>query len=535
MRMKTWGQAIPAAVLAASSICTQTPGLRIFSPTGANQTQLVDTQGTIVHSWPGTAATTVHMLDDGSLIRGMQTGTFTIGGATGRLQQIGYDGTVSWDVLIDGPNHYMHHDVEPMPNGNILVIAWDAMSVADAIAAGRDPTLSSGSGWFPDAILEVEKTGPASANIVWEWHIMDHVIQDYDPSQSNHGVIAAHPELLDINYPPVPLANGDWNHGNGLDYDPINDWIIFSSRSQAEIYLIDHSTTSQEAAGHTGGQRGKGGDILFRWGNPHAYGAGSSADQQLFGQHDPRFIPPSHPGAGHITLFNNNYQPTQSAVFELALPLDATGNIVLDPVTGQYGPTAPAWIYTAPNFHSQFVSSAQRLANGNTLICSGVSKRLFEVTSTGQVSWNYNYTGSGFLFQTHLIDRTLWTSVNELPQSGGQIDFYHQVDSLIAGHNFHLLGSLSGTNLGTPLPGGATLPLNFDFLTSAMLSQPNTGVFINTAGQLGGLGEATSSLLIPNGLLTGLAGLQLNFAHMTYDPALLLVRASNAVQLTITQ
>ena len=118
-----------------------------------------------------------------------------------------------------------------------------------------------------------------------------YAIRSYYASKPNYGVVASHPELLDLNYPPVVLGDGDWNHVNGIDYDPVHDWIVLSARSQDEIYVIDHSTTTAEAAGHTGGARGKGGDILYRWGNPEAYQAGTAANQQLFGQHDPRFVP----------------------------------------------------------------------------------------------------------------------------------------------------------------------------------------------------------------------------------------------------
>jgi hypothetical protein len=531
------GLMLPTAIalVAIEALCGQSPGLRIFSPSGANQTQMVDGQGAIVHTWPGTAVTTMHMLDDGSLIRGMRTGTLSIGGSTGRLQQIAFDGTVLWDVLIDGPTHYMHHDIEPMPNGNVLVFAWDAMTVVDAFAAGRNPILSPGPSWFPDSILEIQKSGPTSANVVWEWHIMDHVIQDFDPSRANFGVVANHPELININYPPVVVANGDWNHSNGLDYDANNDWIIFSSRSQNEIYLIDHSTTVAEAAGHTGGQRGKGGDILYRWGNPLAYRAGTPANQQLFGQHDPRFVRDGYPGSGNLTIFNNNHLQGQSAVVEIALPVDSSGNIVLDPVTGRYGPAGPLWIYTDPSFHSGFVSSAQRLLNGNTLVCSGSQKWLFEVTSSGQVVWSHTYVGNGALFQSHHIDRTLWANAEQLSAGGGQVDFEHLVDSAHAGHAYLLLGSLSGTAIGTALPGGATLPLNFDFLTSTMLTQFNSGIFINTLGTLDAQGGAASTLLVPPGLLSGLSGLHLDFAHMTFDPSVSIVRASNAVPVTVIQ
>ena len=410
---------LASLLLAGSPAVAQSTGLTLFSPNGPNQTQLVDAQGRIVHAWPSNGPT-VHILDDGSLLRGAVAAT-GIPGTTGRLERLSFDGTMQWDLIVNDAIRSMHHDIEPMPNGNVLVIAWDRMTVADAIAAGRDPALITGTDWLPDSLLEIEPTGPTTGDIVWEWHLMDHIIQDFDSTKPNFGVVGDHPELLDINFPAVVLSNGDWNHANGIDYDPINDWIIFSSRDQGELYLIDHSTTTAEAAGHTGGLRGKGGDILYRWGNPQAYDAGSFLNQQLNGQHDPRFVPPGYPGEGNITVFNNIYFPGRSAVLEIELPLDMSGNIVLDPVSGVYGPATPTWVFTEPGFFSQFVSGAQRLANGNTLICSGMQQRLFEVTPTGDTVWSHRHLGNGIIFQAHRTDRSLWAASDTVSINGGQL------------------------------------------------------------------------------------------------------------------
>jgi hypothetical protein len=530
-------RSLATLALASLSLCVpsvaQQQGLRIFQPIGAHQTQMVDEQGTIVHTWPGMNNVTSHIGPDGSLWRGATTGTIPAGGATGRLQRLAFDGTLLWDHLVDGPVEFAHHDIQPLPNGNVLVIAWDRQTAADAIAAGRDPATLNVE-WWPDAVLELQQTGPTTAAVVWEWHLADHLIQDFDPTKSNLGVVADHPELLDINFPPVTLVDGDWNHANGIDYDPINDWIILSARAQSEIYLIDHSTTTAEAAGHTGGRRGKGGDILYRWGNPQAYRAGTSLDRQLFFQHDPRFIPAGYPGAGHITLFNNDYiAGTQSAVFELDLPLDVNGDVVLAP-SGVYGPTSPFWVFTTSVLYSPFISSAQRLPNGNTLICSGGQGTLFEVTPTGQVVWFYQHPGPVALFQASLVERSLWADTDVLSSGGGQVNLDHLVGSGHAGEYYLLLGSISGTSPGTTLPGGVLLPLNFDYLTYTMSSYFNTGMFVDSIGTLDALGGGSSTILVPSGTIpAALIGTQVSFAHVIFNSSLQILRASNPTNVII--
>ncbi|MFT4513506.1 MAG: hypothetical protein ACI89X_003605 [Planctomycetota bacterium] len=522
------------ALLLGSPLVAQSPGLRLISPTGLNQTELVDGQGAIVHTWPGTASTSITLLDDGTLLRAIVVGSLSIPGETGQLQQMDLAGTVLWDFVVASPTRAMHHDIEPLPNGNVLVIVWDIQVPADAIAAGRDPALISGTRWLPDSILEIQRTGPATGSVVWEWHVIDHVIQDFDVTKPNYGVVANHPELLDINYPPVVLTDGDWNHANGLDYEAANDWIVLSSRSQDEIYLIDHSTTTAEAAGHVGGQRGMGGDLLYRWGNPAAYDSGTLLDKRLNGQHDPRFIRPGLVGAGNLTVFNNVWTLNQSSVYEIVLPLDPAGNPELDPVTGIYGPFAPLWTFSEAGFYSQFVSGAERLANGNTLICSGMQKRVFEVTPAGQTVWSYTHPGTGILFQAHSVDRSQWSG-EELSVSGGQVDFDYLVDSSLAGHTYLLLGSFSGGSPGSLLPGGVTLPLNTDFLTIGMLQQPNVGVFVDTLGTIGTLGEGSSSIILPAGLVpAALVGVNMDFAHVIFDPLGFVMQASNRTTVTFT-
>ena len=513
------------------------PGMRLYGELSSTEAHLVDVTGAIAHTWqtgfaPGLG---IYLLDDGSLLRTIRVNSpINIAGRGGGVQRLAFDGTLLWDFRYDGPGFLSHHDIEPMPNGNVLMIAWEDKTVAEAVAAGRDPALISAPEFRPDHIVEVRPTGPTTGEIVWEWHVWDHLIQDFDPNQANYGVVGDHPELVDINYPPTAFASNDWNHANGIDYDPINDLIVLSSRQQDEIWIIDHSTTTAEAAGHTGGNRGKGGDLLYRWGNPAAYRAGTVADQTLDGQHNPRFIPPGYPGAGNLTVFNNVFAPQRSAVFELVLPLNAQGEFALDPVTGRYGPVAPVWSYSAPGFFSGFISGAERLPNGNTLICSGAQRRLFEVTPGGQTVWQH--TANGIVFHANYVERSLWASTDEVSAAaGGTIELDLVAGDQHDGSIYLMLGSVTGTTPGTVLD-GIPVPLNPDFLWNYMAGSPNTAPLFNqTLGSLGFGGNGNASIGIsPGQIPPAVAGLQMDFAYIVADPsALLITAASNAVPVTI--
>ena len=176
-------------------------------------------------------------------------------------------------------------------------------------------------------------------------------------------------------------------HFNSIAYNIELDQIIISSRHQCEIYIIDHSTTTEEAAGHIGGIYGKGGDFLYRWGNPQNYNRGTDIDKQLMSQHGANWIDPDLPGEGNILLFNNYYTENLSAVFELNPPYDELGNYFINDGES-YGPEIPSWIHTGV-FFSEVQSGAFRLPNGNTLITDANTSRIFEVTIDGEIVWDY--------------------------------------------------------------------------------------------------------------------------------------------------
>ena len=366
------------------------PGFTLFAPNRSSTTWLIDEQGREVHSWVGDSnpALSVYLLGDGHLLRAAALGRpitdFNAGGAGGRVQEYDWDGALLWEYELATSQQRLHHDIERLPNGNVLVIAWELKTSAQAVAAGRNPALIQGGAVWPDSILEIAPTFPTGGTIVWEWHVWDHLVQDFDPGQANFGNVAASPELVDINFTAGPPAS-DWLHVNGVDYLPTQDQIVISVHDLSEFWILDHGTTTAEAASHAGGRQGKGGDLLYRWGNPLAYRAGTSADQQLFVQHDAQWIEPGLAGEGNILLFNNGTgRPggNHSTVDEIVTPIDGSGAYPLMPGSA-FAPAAPTWTYVAnppASLYARNISGAQRLANGNTLICNGPIGTFIEVT-----------------------------------------------------------------------------------------------------------------------------------------------------------
>ncbi len=430
-------------------------GYTLFSPLNETTTYLINMDGDIVHTWQSdySPACSIYFLDNSHIIRtatmgarggmrgsiggGQRRGGQGAGGggygAGGRIQEVDWDGNLIWDFEYHTDREMPHHDIERMPNGNVLILCWDMKTPEENIAVGRKPEYQTSS-LYPDCIIEVKPTGKTTGKVVWKWYLWDHLIQDFDPNKPNYGKVSEHPELVDLNYSErwadqstrgagqgnrrggggfggfgamggMPGGGGlggtnDWTHSNSIDYNQDFDQIIINTPTFCEFWIIDHSTTIEEAASHKGGKYNKGGDLLYRWGNPAAYKCGTKADQKLFSQHNAYWIEKGFPGAGHILVFNNgsNRQDGRySSVDEIVLPVAENGNYKMEGKT--FGPKEPVWSYTdqdnKANFYVSYVSGAQRLPNGNTLICEGPRGYFFEVTHDKKIVWEYQFSASG--------------------------------------------------------------------------------------------------------------------------------------------
>jgi hypothetical protein len=376
-------------------------GYTLFAPKQYTSTYLINNEGRLLHQWSASKfppGQSVYLLENGNLLRSCMTkGQLSSGGGEGgRVEEYDWNDNLVWQLDFSTTTYMQHHDIRRLPNGNILMLVIEKKTYAECLAAGFDPSkfqpeIASKGMMLPDYVVEIKPTYPVGGTVVWEWHTWDHLIQNFDATKSNYGDPKLHPELIDCDGDGRNLP-AFWNHMNSIDYNPAFDQIAVSVRGNSEVWIIDHSTTTAEAKSHSGGKRGKGGDLIYRWGNPACYGAGTKTEQRYFEQHDVEWVKPGNPGAGNMTCFNNGLgRGNYSTVDEFTPAVDASGNYSLVAGTAA-APANYTWTYkgtTSAPMYSENISGAYRLPNGNTLICSGTIGRFLEVTSASEIVWEY--------------------------------------------------------------------------------------------------------------------------------------------------
>ncbi len=324
----------------------------------------------IVHTWTTNYEPGMHtlLLENGNLLRTGRIENEDFGyraGMGGILQEIAPDGKVLWEFKYSDDKVLAHHNIEVMPSGNILLIAWEKISYEEAIENGKDPDrVKKDTGLLVDKIVELKPLDNGDTEIVKTWRIMDHLIQDFDNSKLNYGDITIDRLKMDINFPLTSKA--DWNHTNAVDYNEELEQIMISMNGQHEILVIDWSENNK--------------GILGRYGNPASY---KSEEPKLFwGLHDVEWVENGFPGEGNLLVFNNGAgrsgeNKSYSSVEEYRFIDEFTLEKVWEYSTGDQ-----------KTFFSAKISGAERLKSGNTMICEGDSGTIFEVNPDGEVVWS---------------------------------------------------------------------------------------------------------------------------------------------------
>jgi len=374
-------------------------GVVLYAPLHSKNVFLVDNCGSLVNHWEFDSHSnysSASLLEDGSIIKLVLSDKDGAGVRKDAcFEHRSWDNTLLWKFCGEDRYAALHSDFNVLPNGNVLSLLKDRHSILEAINAGLKPENIHGNSFNSESVVEIKRTGITTGEVVWEWHLWDHLVQDYDSLKNNYKKIIEQPRRLDIN---VIESNV---HFNSIDYNSNLNQLLVSCWSDHEIYIIDHTTSSEMAATSSGGKYGYGGDFLFRWGKERNYNAGR---QKLFGQHNPSWIPDDYGRfGGMISIFNNEFGYYTENVLKSAiviLNIDPDGDGVYDFLEkNTFEPTSYEYIWTGKIYNnwmlSRIMSGAEVQPNGNILICEATKGRFSEIDENGDVVWVYKSPDEG--------------------------------------------------------------------------------------------------------------------------------------------
>ncbi len=309
-------------------------GCTVFANHFNKEWWLINMKGQIVHHWdmPSPTASGVSILPNGNHLRISKTGiepTANIGSVGSDLVEVDWEGNVVWKYV----DPYMHHDYHLMANGNFMLNRHVPIppEIAAKLKGGIPETELEDGSMYGNGHHEIDRDG----NVLWNWVGYEH----FDPEIES-----------------CPLCpRSCWDYVNGIDVFPNGD-VLASVRFHNTLIRIDKNT----------------GDIKWTWGA-----------WELGHQHDPSVLE-----NGNVLVFNNNYHGLPEYEHRRHVNVGAFSRILeIDPITDEI-----VWEYRDPianNFFSPVCGSAQRLPNGNTLICESTKGRLFEVTPDKEVVWEF--------------------------------------------------------------------------------------------------------------------------------------------------
>ena len=304
------------------------PGFTMFAPAGEQDVYLIDLHGTVVHNWkmPYPPGLYGYLTEKGTLFYNGQIPNETFLGKGPFKGGVALEADWNGKVLWEVRQRDHHHDGRLLKNGNVLLLC--AAELPDETAKkvqGGRSGTEVNGKMWADYLVEMTKDGKR----VWEWRAWEHL----DPARD---VITA-----------IQDNRSEWTHGNAIIELSDGDLLV-SFRNISTIVRIRRQT----------------GEITWKLGAP-----------PLAGQHAPTPL-----ANGNILIFDNGpHRLDHTFPYSRVIEVNPTTNEIV-------------WKYqeaSLHNFYSPRISNAQRLPNGNTLINEGFCGRFFEVTSAGEVVWEY--------------------------------------------------------------------------------------------------------------------------------------------------
>ena len=430
-------------------------GLYLFSPVISlpedNQvykTILMDTTNTIINEWSHdcSPSSTPYLQPDSTLLRPckLDPPLFDEGGVGGLLQLIDWHGNIMWQANFSSENNLQHHDIEPLANGNILLLLWERKNQAQVLSKGK--INHTGELWV-EKIIEIDPLENNTYDTIWEWSLWDYLIQDVDSSLSNFMTISDNPQYFNINYlqtsnegpGPPQLSNPDFLHVNAIDYNEQLHQISFSSRKSNEIYIINHfSDTEQQNQRNTG--------LIYRWGNTSVYNQGNASNQFLYAPHGVNFI-----SNDQIAIFNNGFNRpggNYSSVEVITLPALHNSQYSIDN-SGIYPPNQT---FSTFNLNEEYYTSSQggafKLDNGNILVTISNMKKILEVNTFGNIVYEYYYEGNGNIPRCQKYNYNYFNAILGDINLDNTIDVMDIIEciNLILSSNYNNLSDLNQDN-----------------------------------------------------------------------------------------
>lgn len=340
----------------------------LVSTTKDKEVHLVSPSGEVLNVWYTDffAGAASYLDADKNLWRAERTPgeTFDTGGRGGQISKYSWDGELLWRFVYDGFEKTLHHDFSVLPNGNVLAIAWNRIGEQELVDLGRQPNITDLGELWVDSIIEIQPNGADSGEIVWEWRLLDHLVQDIDPLLPNYGSLVENRDKFDINFQSDEKDSRDWNHMNSIDFNPDTNEVMVSVRASDEVWIIPKN----DAPSSTG--------ILFRYGNNSLFGGANTPEKSFFGQHN-AYWHATDSSDESIIVFNNGDESERqySQVVEL----------------NRYNPDNVHKVLYDGNesgLFASFLSGAQLLPDDSLLITDGPSGECFTVNS--DTTWRYS-------------------------------------------------------------------------------------------------------------------------------------------------